>query len=176
LDRAIETDDAALAAEALPLAWAAMREVRLEVPFARLYGETLHGLGLEGEAGQLAHRVALLSPIYEAAARSREPVSTHEALWRAVATGEIEGARAMDPRGAAVLAGFGDGGVPVDLQELLAQGRLGEVLLRAVASFQRGLDGDHRAVGEAIATLRAAGQEDAARRAALQFLILSDEP
>ena len=174
LDQAVRAGDRAAVAENLPLAWEAMREVELEVPFARLYGDTLRGLNLDGEAGKLAHRVALLSPAYEAAARAREPASPREALWRAVATGDTNEASATDPLGAAVLAGFGEAMVPSELRDALAEGRLGEALLGSVGFFQRGLDGDHRAVTEAIATLRTAGQEDAARRAALQFLLLGE--
>ena len=49
---------------------------------------------------------------------------------------------------------------------------LGEAALRAVATFEQGLDGDHGAVTDALATLRALGLEDEARIAALEFLIL----
>lgn len=173
LDRAIEAGDAAEVAVALPSTWDAIQEVELEVPFARLYGEALLSLKLEGEAGALAHRVALLSPAYEAAAQTREPASPREAVWQAIATGQIDGVQPTDASSAAVLAGFADVDLPTEIQSDLDAGRLGEGILRAVEAFQQGLDGDHEAVTQAIATLRRLGLEDGARRAALQFLLLS---
>jgi hypothetical protein len=172
LDRAVQAGEEAEVAEALGPAWASMQDVGLEVPFARLYGEALLELGLEGQAGALAHRVALLSPAYEAAARARDPANASERVWRAVATGEVEGVEALDAPSAAVLAGFQGAVVPQDLADALAEGRAGEALLGAMERFRQGLDGDRTAVSSAIATLRAAGLEEAARRAALQFLLL----
>lgn len=172
LDRAVQAGDAAGVAESLAPAWTAMSEVGLEVPFARLYGTTLAGLGLTGAAGDLAHRIALLSPGFEAAAEARAPASPEEAIWRAVATGQVEGVTAPDAPSAAVLAGFGGAPLPESLATPLAEGRTGEAILRAISAFERGLDGDHAALTAAIAALRAAGQEEAARRAALQFLLL----
>lgn len=174
LDHALSSGDRAATAAALPAAWAAMEEAGLEVPFAELFGPALADLALEGEAGALAHRVALLSPGFEEAARSRIPASPREALWRAVATGEIEGTTAADPGAAAVIEGLSDPEIPAELSAVIEEGRLGEGILRAAALFRQGLDGDHRAVTGAIATLRAVGLEEVARRAALQFLLLGD--
>ncbi|MBP1804424.1 hypothetical protein [Rubellimicrobium aerolatum] len=174
LDAAILSGDRAAVAAALGPAWAALGPVALEVPLARLFGGDLLKLRLDGPAGALAHRVALLSPAYEAAARTREPASAQERIWRAVATGETEGVEGVDARSSAVLAGFGGAAPSSALAETLAGGRVGEALLRAIAAFQQGLDGDHQAAAEAIAALRAAGLEDYARRAALQFLLLED--
>lgn len=172
LDRALQAGDEAEVAEALGPAWAAMGEVGLEVPFARLYGEPLLEVGLGDGAGALVQRIALLSPAYEAAARAREPGNARERVWRAVATGEVEGVDATDSPSQAVLAGFRDAEVPQDLAAALDEGRTGEAVLGAMELFQQGVDGDRAAVSRGIATLRAAGLEDAARRAALQFLLL----
>ena len=175
LERAISSGDQAILAEALPTAWTAMEEVGLQVPFAELYGRTLADLPLEGQVAALAHRIALLSGGFEAAARSLDPASPREALWQAVATGEADGARALDAASAAVIEGFLDPEIPAELRAAIEERRLGEAVLRAVALFHQGLDGDHGAVTDAIATLRIVGLEDVARRAALQFLLLGDE-
>lgn len=161
--------------EMLSTAWDAMAEVGLEVPFAQLYGDALVPIAFDGETGALAHRVSLLSPAFEAAARAQAPSSPREAVWQAVATGTGTGARAPDAPSAAVLAGFDDPAVPGELQAMIDEGRTGEALLRAIASFHQGLDGDHGAVTAAIATLRALGLEEVARQASLQFLILGAE-
>lgn len=44
-----------------------------------------------------------------------------------------------------------------------------------MALFSSGAEGNLEDLTEALATLRAVGLEDTARRAAIQFLILSDE-
>jgi hypothetical protein len=175
LDAALAAGDAAAVAAALPRAWAAMSAAGLEVPFARLFGPRLQGVPLDGEAADLAFRVALLSPAYEEAALAREPASPRERLWRGVARGDVAGlaAEGEDGASAAVVAGFAEGAAPSPaLAEPIAAGRVGEAILKAVAAFDRGLDGDRAALTDAIAALRALGLEDTARRAALQFLIL----
>ena len=52
------------------------------------------------------------------------------------------------------------------------EGRTGEAILRTIATLQQGLDGDRMAFVDSIATLRALGLEDAARRISLQYLLL----
>lgn len=176
LDAALASGDADAVAGALPTAWAAMEEARLLVPFARLYGVPIGDLALGGEAADLAFRLALLGPGAQTAAPSDGAPSARERLWSAVARGEVAGIEATDPASAAVLAGFGEARVPPALAEHIAAGRTGEAILRAMAAFHQGLDGDHRAVTEAISTLRALGLEDVARRAALHYLILDRAP
>lgn len=51
-------------------------------------------------------------------------------------------------------------------------GRLGEVILETLAMLQKGSQGDTTAMRDALATLRALGLEDTARRAGLQTLLL----
>jgi hypothetical protein len=172
LDRALQGGDVQATEAALEPAWAAMQEVGLEVPFARLYGEALLALTLPEPSSELAHQIALLSPAYEAAAKLRVPASPEEALWQAVATGEVVDTEALDAHSAAVLAGFQSPTLPEPISTALSRGRTGEAILQAISLFRRGLDGDHAALTAAIATLRATGQEDTARRAALQHLLI----
>lgn len=172
LDAALSSGEGA--AEALPAAWAAMREVGTEVPFARLFGARLAALGLGGEAGPIALRAGLLSPAYEAVARAATPATAREALWVAIARGDVAGLQPDDAREAAVVAAFAGAPIPEPLAAQVAEGRLGEALLRALAAFAQGLDGDHGALTDALATLRGLGLEDVARQAALQALILGE--
>ncbi len=67
-DAALQSGDIDRIAQTLPIAWARMQEAELEVPFALLYGRALQALPLTGQAAQVAFRVALLSPVAEAAA------------------------------------------------------------------------------------------------------------
>ncbi|TNC69510.1 hypothetical protein [Rubellimicrobium roseum] len=172
LDAAVSSGDEAAAAEALPVAWAAMDEAGLGVPFARLFAAPLLEMDLDGEVGALAKRIALLSPDYETAARMGMAGSAKERLWTAIATGAVAGVETTDPASAAVIAGFAEARVPIDLARLIDEGRTGEAVLRAIAAFQQGLDGDRQALTAAIATLRAVGLDSSARRAALQYLLL----
>jgi hypothetical protein len=89
-----------------------------------------------------------------------------------VALGEAEGVEGTDAPTAAVLAGFQEAAAPAELAADLTEKRVGEAILGAMDGFQQGIDGDRAAVSRAIATLRAAGLEDVARRSALQFLLL----
>ena len=50
--------------------------------------------------------------------------------------------------------------------------KLGEAILRAIALFNIGTDGDLKALTDALAFFRAIGLEDVARRASLQVLLL----
>jgi 2-methylisocitrate lyase-like PEP mutase family enzyme len=80
--------------------------------------------------------------------------------------------RATTPRARAIQAAFTGTPPPARLQTLVDEGKLGEALLRALALFDAGADGDLRSVTDALALLRAVGLEDVARRAALQLMIL----
>ncbi|GGL74784.1 hypothetical protein [Wenxinia marina] len=169
-------DGPAAVAEALPEAWAAMEAIRAEVPFAQEYAAALAGVPLTGEAAALAHRIALLSPDYEAAALARPADDGTGRLLNGVARGDVAGLSPSGPAETAIVAAFAGAEVPQSAAELIEAGRLGEALLRAGTQFNQGLAGDTTALTGALATLRAVGLEDLARRAALQVLILDRAP
>ena len=54
----------------------------------------------------------------------------------------------------------------------LAKGELGLVILKTMALFRTGAEGNPDALGQALAMLRHVGLEDTARRAALQVILL----
>jgi hypothetical protein len=180
--RAIQDFDAAITArdvprvvETLPPAWAAMQSIRAEVPFARLYADALATFDLPSETAALAFRIALLAPGYEAAALARTPADAQEDLLIAIARGDLAGIASPDRRAEGVIAGFT--GVPVSepLAGLIRDGRLGEAILRSLATMDQGLAGDSVALADALAALRLLGLENTARAAALQYLLL-DRP
>ncbi|GGD32148.1 hypothetical protein [Sinisalibacter lacisalsi] len=172
LQAALDDDDTEAAAEALARAWSALTATRVEVPIARVYGPRLHAMGLPGEAAQIAFRMALLSDGYESAARSGTPDTPLDRLLAGVAQGDVAGLAAPDARAAAVLDGFRATRAPARLASLVEGNRLGEAILRALALFDEGVDGNLDQVTDALALLRAVGLEDTARRAALEYLIL----
>ncbi|PSL17427.1 hypothetical protein [Shimia abyssi] len=165
-DAAITARDAGAVAETLPGAWAAMQQVHLEVPFARLFGADLLTLPLQGVTARLARDIALLSADYERAAHAGP---------RDFLAGLALGVPQRQPQDAthrAIADAWHGAGVPQELSTMLARGQLGEVILRAMSLMDDGAAGDLGALTEALATLRAVGLEDTARRAALQVALL----
>jgi hypothetical protein len=76
----------------------------------------------------------------------------------------------------ALFDAFTDAKPRADLVATAQQSRLGESVLHIVRLMQDGAQGDENALRDAIATLRALGLEDTARRAALQVLLLEAQP
>ncbi|MDP5084403.1 MAG: hypothetical protein NWQ23_03205 [Yoonia sp.] len=177
---AIQRFDVAMAARdplsvsrTLPAAWAAMEQARAEVQFAKLYGAALQELPLSGAAALIAFEVGLLSPDYEAVAiAAAQADAGFDPFLIAIARGTPQDMPANTPPAAAIQAAFDSTPPPQDLQRLVDAGKLGEALLRALALFDAGAEGDLRSVTDALSLLRAVGLEDVARRAALQFMIL----
>ena len=172
LDAALAGQDPSAVSALLPDLWQKMQEARLEVAFAEEYAALLAPLPLEDEAARIAWVLGLLSEDYEAVAASRPAGSGRDRLLSAIARGAPQGVAPSDPRDAAILSAWTGAEVPPALRAHLDEGRTGEALLRAVARFNQGLSGEPTALTEALATFRAVGLEDIARRAALQALIL----
>ena len=166
LDAAIATSNTTKLATALPAAWTAMKNARLEVPFASYYGDALKEIPAKSVAGTLAREIRLLSPDYEIAARQGP-----KDFLAGVAAGQPP-RRSPDPTRQAIADAYHGAGVPQVWSNRLARGQLGEVILLAMRSFQQGAAGDLPALTNALATFRAVGLEDTARQAALQVLLL----
>ena len=169
MDAAIGSGNTREVARLLPETWALMQAARLELPFARLYGQRLGLMGLTGPAGDLALRIGLLSPAYlevAQAAEGRLPFLT------ALARGVPQEVQADGALRLAVQDAFNGAPPPQEIAQLLDEGRTGEAILRAIDALGEGSALDARHAGEAIAVLRAAGLEDVARRTALQLLLL----
>ncbi len=172
-DTALSAGDRSAIGPALEKVWPQMASARLLVPFSNLYGAQLLNYPLEGRALDMARRAALLSPDYEsAAARIDAP---DYAFLAAIARGEAPGTPPEQPLSQAIAAAFAGAEPPPALQTQLDEGRLGEAILRAIALFSSGADGNHDDLTDALATLRSVGLEDAARRAAIELVILQDE-
>lgn len=171
-DAALTRGDPATVAETLPLVWARMTEVELEVPFAALYADPLLQLQLSGDAGALAFRMALLSDRYERAALDRTPSDSVEAFLIGLARGSVQGLAAPDSMARAIAPAFLAPVPSPEATALLAEHRLGEALLSAIDAIGRGVQGDLRGVTEGLSLLREVGLEDMARRTALELLLL----
>lgn len=172
-DVAMTTRDPVSVARTLPDAWAAMRQARAEIQFAKLYGEDLQKLPLSGEAAVIAFEVGLLSPYYESVAIAAEEAEAgFDPFLIGIARGTPQNLPANSARTQAIQQAFDTTPPPPELQSRVDDGKLGEALLRAIALFDAGSDGDLRSVTDALSLLRSVGLEDVARRAALQLMIL----
>lgn len=158
----------------LPQAWQAMRDAHLAVPFAMLFAEQLSQMTLSGRAADVAFEVLLLSPDYERAARIFPTRALRRPALAAVAGGGTTQTADVGGVGAAVLAAFDD--APTDPRIIMrAQGgALGAALLDTLTLTLEGAEGDVARLTTGLATLRALGLEDAARRTALQVMLLED--
>ncbi len=176
-DAALAAKDAEAVMRTLPVAWTAMQEARTEVPFAKLYADALQDLPLRGQASEIAFHAGLLSPNYEAVAiAAAEADQGFNPFLIALARGVPQEVRVTSAQEIALQAAFNGAPASAAMQLLVAEGKLGEALLRALAQFNEGYVGDMRLVTDALALMRSVGLEDVARRAALQLLILDRAP
>ncbi|MDQ7070805.1 MAG: hypothetical protein Q9M48_08720 [Rhodobacterales bacterium] len=171
-DIAIETKDASLIGQALPKVWAAMQTAHLEVPFARLYGGELLDHALPSPLRPLAFRIALLAPTYEDAAQKYAAKSKSDRFLAGIATGTPDLSDAPHPIGRAIAAGFATTALPDRFATSMENGELGLVILQSMRMFTRSSGGNLQGITDSIATFRALGLEDVARRAALQLMLL----
>lgn len=171
-DAALLAGDPIEASARLVPAWEAMAEAGLQVAFADIYADRLLRTPLVGEAGILARRVGLLSPIYEEVAQTAIAQDADERFAFAIARGlPVDGPVPTNTTRRAIAGAFVDPLPPHRYSAYLAENRLGEALLRASQALARA-DGDADDLTDALVLFRAVGLEDIARRAALQMLLL----
>lgn len=174
-ETALASGDPGAVAARLPQVWAVLAEAELEVPFAQVHAEALMRLPLTGAAAELAFRVALLSADPDVA-RPPDPADPEAAFLIGIARGQIVSPAPPDGLARAIAPVFSSVAAPVPLsarmEHLLADGRGGEAVLTAIDRILQGATGDLRSVAEGLAVLRRLGLEDAARRTALQLMLL----
>ncbi|GAB5445873.1 hypothetical protein [Gymnodinialimonas sp.] len=171
-DAALLAGDPVETSRRLVPAWDAMAEAGLQVAFADIYADRLLRTPLTGEAGILARRVGLLSPIYEEVAQTAIAQDAMERFAFAIARGlPPEGVAPRTATERAVAAAFADPLPTHRYSPYVAENRLGEALLRASQVLARGT-GDANDLTDALVLFRSVGLEDVARRAALQLLLL----
>ena len=172
-ETALNTGNGSAIGKTLRPAWDAMRAAGTEVTFATLFADRLAATPPESAAArELAWHVRLLSDHYERAARDA-PEGAEAAFLAGIARG-VPQAQETDPDlQRAIAAGFAETPeLPRQMRDLLDKGALGELILRAIVLFRQGMDGNPEALTGALASLRAVGLEDTARRAALQLMLL----
>jgi len=172
LDQAVEAKDTRAVEQALPVVWAQMTNAELEVPFAVLYADKLAKMALQGDAAEIVFHVSLLSSDYESLSAARAATSATDQFLAALAKGSLVNVTATDPMSAAIQTAFAAPEIPPDFTTALDQGRIGEVILMALARIEHGTTGDLRGLTEGLSVLRHIGLEDAARRTALELMLL----
>jgi hypothetical protein len=157
----------------LPLAYARMKDVELEVPFAMLFAGRLAKVTLSGDAARISYELGLLSNEYERLSKVGVGApDARSAFLAGLAAGSVEGLVAPDSMARAIAPAFVAPKLPEDIAELVQQKRIGEAIIYAILRIQTGLQGDVSKVAEGLATLRVLGLEDVARRTALQVMLL----
>lgn len=169
-ETAMNQKNPAAISKTLPGVWTAMREAGLETSFAALFADDLLGLPLQGRAATIAFDVILLSSKYETAALAPAPPLAQ--FLMDVATGTPKRPLPDHPNAAAIYAGFTTHPPKASIMSLAKDKNLGEALLQVIEVMQKGFEGDRLELQNALASLRALGLEDYARRAALQAVLL----
>lgn len=175
-DAAVAAGDPTAISKTLPVVWKALQKVELESFLAHHYGEKLAKFPLTGDAAQIAFKLSLLAPDYEKSAQNAiakgQVTEPDKAFLTSLARGLPDLNGWNDPRAIAIKDGFAMTGPLAPDDSEIANGNLGEAVLRALTYFAEGADGDLNNVSRAIAILRAVGLEDIARRASLELMVL----
>ncbi|MFD1880975.1 hypothetical protein [Paracoccus pacificus] len=181
LTGALQSSDSAAVDAALPPAWDQMAAAGLSGALAAMAAPELSGFpNLSGRAAQIALWIAAMEGQQPANA-TPAPADDRDAFIAALARGDTSStpAPAADPQGvAAMLKTVFDAPAPaVDalsgpFAELIAANRRGEALLRAIPAVDAATEGDLNRASAGLLALRALGQEDPARRAAVQIMLL----
>lgn len=171
----LETGSSAAVSKTLPAVWQSMIQARLAVPFAALFSEKLNDMVLSGTTADTAFEVLLLSPLYETAIRTFPARAVQRPVLAAVASGAVPGSLTAEGIEDAVLDGFRTAEPDAAILEMARTGELGMALFDTVRLMDAGGKGDVAQLATGLATLRALGLEDVARRTALQILLLGPQ-
>ncbi len=177
LDRALAPGGEAEAlATALPAVWKGARALGLETVMSEIFAERLlDAAPLPDPLAARAAEMVLLSPLYEHAGEIASP-SVRDRFLAGIAAGTPGNSDAATRMQSAIATGFAATTAAPEHQKMIAEGRLGEAILAAAALLDHGAERvAPSSVEAALATLRAAGLEDTARRAALQIVLLGPD-
>ncbi len=171
-ETALGTGDVPAITAALGPAMTAMESAELEVVFSELFAARLGAFALSGPAADLRTRLQLLSAKYEKLTAGASTADETLAFALAIARGKPAGAPTPNGMARAIAAGWAAPELPADIVQMLAEKRAGELILTAIERISNGAEGQLTDVTLGLAVLRKLGMEDAARRAALQLLLL----
>ena len=168
----LEANAPARISVALRTVWSALGTSALATPIARLFYKRLVAANLLKQDLVLVHEMGLLTDHYQDAAKALITRSRKHRLEVAVALNRFTFFSPRNEFEQAILKAYKTPRIPYSVSNLLAQGKLGEVILNATLQFEKGSDGDLQDLIEALSTLRHIGLDDTARRATLSLIKL----
>ena len=171
-DGALISGNAGDVVATLPKTWEMMRSQGLEVAFAQLFSSQLQALDLPREYHPLTLRIGLLSTAYKTDTDKYTAADNDENFMLQLARGTPDVQLATSDLQTAIAIAFAARGPARDHEMLLQNGKVGQAILSAAIGLDQASSGNLAGTTASLATLRAVGLEDTARRAALQLLIL----
>lgn len=160
---------------ALPPAFDAMAKAGLGPALADMVGAELGAMALQGRAGQIALWLVLEAGQSQVVV-TPAPDATPFDLWLLDFASGLAAASPPPGNGAEraqqLLAGFqADVALPQRSADLIAANRRGEAMLLALGDVDAGLDADLARSAQGLRTLRALGQGEIARQAAVELIL-----
>ncbi len=179
LDAALAARDPEALAKALPTAYETMLAAGLGPALADMTGAELGASGLTGRPGQIALWLALQAAQPQVVEKPAADLTEFDQWLLRFADGEPEAAPppgAGEPAARAALLfpaflGPSERDVPQAAAALILAGKRGEAMLGAIADTDAGLDGDLNRAAQGLRTLRALGQQEIARQAAVELIL-----
>ena len=171
LVRALEAKNSDDVDQTLSPAWSAARADGYAASIAPWIAARLEDLDLSGPAEHTGFEIALFAGDAKLA-RSLANSSAQDRFLLALALGE-GGAQPTDPLGRSVLRGLSALGPGETFAALIADGRRGEALFRALEQLSDGgAAGNPDATAHSLALLRALGLEGLARQIAVELILM----
>lgn len=175
LTTALSSGDLALVEKALPTAFDAMVPAGLGPALADMVGAETGKLGMAGRPGQIAMWLALEAGQWQVLATPASDTTPFDMWLLDFASGLAEAtppAGAGSDRAAILLNAFKAATpLPQRATDQIAGNRRGEAMLAAIADTDAGLDGDLPRAAQGLRVLRALGQGEIARQAAIELVL-----
>lgn len=177
LDAAVTARDTAAVAKTLPPAFDVMVPAGLGVALAEMVGAELGAMVLEGPSSQIALRLALQAAQPQVVTHPPKDATPVDLWLLSFASGEPESAPPQgrgEERAAALFPAFlgaSETNVPPATADLIQGNKRGEAMLAAIADTDAGLDGDLARAAQGLRSLRALGQHEIARQAAVELIL-----
>lgn len=165
-ETALDTGSTAAVEKTLPAALRAARQGRIAARFASLFADATADHTLLGPAAQAGFDVLLLSGAYQRSLTAYPDEAARRPVITGVVRGDTSGLTGTTPLETAVIDGFSGAAPPLDRPT-----ELGAALLASLLGLEEAYQGNVTTLADDIRRLRRLGQDDTARRAALQLLL-----
>ncbi|MGB0959642.1 MAG: hypothetical protein ACPGVK_05265 [Halocynthiibacter sp.] len=173
-DIALKSGDPIGLSKALSTLDRTMRDVGLEEAMARSFGGALADKHLIGDAKRIAFRYGLLNPNYEEITANAPATSPEARFLIGVSRGAPDFSSTLNQTADTIAAAFKDSSnihlspATNPIYTTAKRGALGEALLLVILECEKGLNGDLKALGAGLRSLRALGLENEARGVAIR--------